>query len=583
MKLSQPSNGVLLLPAVLVVVLTMSARAAADEPAGKFQVHEVSLWIIENSGAPANVRNMFGSPLPSAVNSTRFGQAATVNPGGNIGVFVPAGAVAPAPVRIDRGPAKPEAHNASSNRTAPFGLIAFHGEPAANMDIDLRIKSGSFLAHWPPAESLPNRLRWSGPSPVDLVATVEDAAALMLVDEEHWFTKARQGDALYIRRGARAERFIAYDAELKVPAPIKLDGGPEKFTVANTSNGPVYDVLIARKTPQGLRLAWLDVLPPSTPAKPAKADAAKAPVDLFGDGKGAKAPEAKEAKPVADKPAEQKDKPAEEKDKPAEQKEKPAEQAPAKESAGAAIARRLAAQGFLPKSKVDAALDPAKQQAAAKSAASQPKLTGVEVTLSDPLPPDSDEAKAKTVGSLSERLTRAGLRAHESQLIATHYTPLLFAAEGVVVACRLDAAQFDDHLQLSIFPEPAKVVRVPLVVMNNADPQLGSEVDQLVTQLGDPAYKVREAAQSRLVELGPLAFPALNKALNHQDLEVVIRAEKILLNQNQPAVGRQGVSNSQPAAAAAPAKAGAAPKQILGIPVAAPPAAAPAARPAPAK
>ena len=58
-------------------------------------------------------------------------------------------------------------------------------------------------------------------------------------------------------------------------------------------------------------------------------------------------------------------------------------------------------------------------------------------------------------------------------------------------------------------------------------------MDRLIAQLGDPKYKARETAQKRLAEIGPLAFPALNKALNNSDPEIGLRAERILLNQNQ--------------------------------------------------
>ncbi len=45
-----------------------------------------------------------------------------------------------------------------------------------------------------------------------------------------------------------------------MPAPIRLRGGPEKFTVLNASGGTLRDVMIARLTPEGLRVVWLDEL-----------------------------------------------------------------------------------------------------------------------------------------------------------------------------------------------------------------------------------------------------------------------------------------------------------------------------------
>jgi hypothetical protein len=110
-----------------------------------------------------------------------------------------------------------------------------------------------------------------------------------------------------------------------------------------------------------------------------------------------------------------------------------------------------------------------------------------------------------------------------------------------VVACRLDSAVVDEKVPLSVFPAPSKTVRATLVVLRNADPQLGQEVDKLIAQLGDPKFSVREAAQERIAEMGPLAITSLLKALNDDDPEIAIRCERILLSQ-----GHQ--LNVQPAA-----------------------------------
>ncbi len=551
----------------LAIVLVLAARAAADEPKGEYQVHDLSLWILDSTASLANSRNVYPSAFPATVHSPR-----TVSASGD------------------------------SRRSSPMGLMTFYGRPVANLDVDLRIKSGSFLAHWPTAESLPNRLRWSGGPGVELVDKLEDESELVFVDDEHWFRKAREGQTLYVRRGARAERFLTYDAELNLAAPIKLQGGPDKYTVINLSGATLYDVLISRSTPEGRRVAWIDVLPRPEAAKAAVPAAAAKPADLFGDGgpKPAKPPTgtnaaANDAKPAAPAtglfgvpgkaaPAnEEKPKAAPAKDEkaakpaaglfgvpgkaasaapaaPKKDAQAPADKAAPKEVPGAALAAQLAAKGFLPKGKADAAIAaaagnaPAKAGAPAAVPAAAPPTTGVEVTLSAPLPVGSPEAVAITTGSLSERLARAGLAPNEVELFVGNYAALLFEGEAVVLACRLDQGTIDDKMPLSIFPEPTKVVRVPMVMMRNADPQLGGEVEKLIVQLGDPKFGVREAAQKQLLHLGPLAFPALNKVLNHADLEIAVRAERILLNQNQPALGRQGVATpaAAPAAGAPP-------------------------------
>jgi hypothetical protein len=188
-----------------------------------------------------------------------------------------------------------------------------------------------------------------------------------------------------------------------------------------------------------------------------------------------------------------------------------------------------------------------------------PLTGGVELSLSAPLASDSPQAKAATTDELTSRLTKAGLSPREAQLLVEQYADALFADNALVVFCRLDAAAIEHEMPLSIFPEPKSIVRVPLAVVRNADPQLGDEVRQLIVQLGDEKFTVREAAQRRLQAMGPLAFPELKKAINHADMEIVLRAERILLNQGQTADGRQGATGEKPGAAPAQGAAGAAP------------------------
>jgi hypothetical protein len=72
------------------------------------------------------------------------------------------------------------------------------------------------------------------------------------------------------------------------------------------------------------------------------------------------------------------------------------------------------------------------------------------------------------------------------------------------------------------------------LVIRNIDPGLEGQVAGLIAQLGAEDYPQREAAETRLVELGRLAVPALKQALTSADLEVVYRAERMLLKLNEP-------------------------------------------------
>jgi hypothetical protein len=515
-----------------LLLCIVPARASAEPRQAEFEVRDVSLWIVDSATPTANIRGSFPSALPASVNTSRSLR-----------------------------------HSISQKITGPVGVISFYGRPAGEIDVELRMKSGSFLAHWPPADSAPNRLRWSSsPAPTSLVESLEDRSVLLLVDEDHWFHRARQGDALYVLRGARAERFLAYDAELGMRSPIRLQGGPDKYTVANVSDGPIYDVLIARRTPQGVRVAWLDELPraQTKPAGPTASVAKSPPAGLFGAArKPAAAP-----KPVAA--------PAEGTVAKVQGQNAAAAQAPAAKGAKTkgpaglfgglkkqdqpvpkpAEAAQKPARGLFGTSVVPAApgagnaAGHAPPQVAPAKEAIAPLVGGVELTLSEPLPPGSAEAEAATTRSLSDRLTRRGLTPAQLDVFLAQYGALLFESEDLIVACRLDGGAIDEKIPISVFPVPTKIVRVPLVVVRNADPHIQQEIDALVAGLGDADYARREAAETRLIELGPLAFDALKKGINHADMEIVIRSERILLKQNQQAAGRQGTSNAQPPAAA---------------------------------
>ncbi len=464
------SNRSIILALGLVVLLAFPL--VAEPPAGEFEVHELSLWITDGGGPVSNAKDSFSSPFPSTVTSSR-----------------------------------PTRANAPAAPLGPLGLITFHGRPAASLDIELRIKNGSFIAHWPSGEVAGNRLLWSRASGTALVEQPEGDSSLMWVDAEHWIRKARTGDGLFVRSGTRSERFLAYDAERQQVSPLRLHGGPDKFTVSNQSDSTLFDLFLVQRTPAGVRVAWLDELPTGGPAaapaiaaeKPAEKPAEQQPVD-------AKAPP--EAAPPTEKP-------------------------------------KVGLFGLaIPKS------------ARTNAAVGGPAPTGgVEMVLSAPLPTGSAEAQERTTGELARRLGQLGLTAHEIDLFVSHYATTLFDDESLVVGCRQAPAALDADLTLSVFPVPTKVVRVPLLLARNVDPQLPDQINRLIAQLGDDSFAKREEAEKQLRQFGVRAFPHLQQAIQDSDLEVVVRAERILLNQGQKAAGRLGASEARKTAIPLPAKA----------------------------
>jgi hypothetical protein len=93
---------------------------------------------------------------------------------------------------------------------------------------------------------------------------------------------------------------------------------------------------------------------------------------------------------------------------------------------------------------------------------------------------------------------------------------------------------------------------------------VAEEVQQLVKQLGDDSFRVREAAAKRLAEIGRPAVVALREALRSQDVEVRRRAQRVLesirstlanlvedLKDKDPAVRKEAAEELQARGAAA--------------------------------
>lgn len=495
MKLLERLAFVLCVGGALLSLMWVSAAIQADDDVANYEIHEFSLWGLDPTLEQVNQLQHYPSGLPGVVETERS--------------------------RVNE-----------QKKLTPLGLITFHGEPVKDLEIDLRVQSGRFLGHWPPAESKSGRLRW-----LDL-ATVPEAAKdafMAAVDEKHWFVAGRQLDSLFAQGKSRTERFLVYDCELKYEVPLQLTGGPDTYQVANRGKTPLLDVLIiAPAGDEGVRIGRVDSLAPAKPADSKPADSKPAETDK-NEGFATEAPKSQqpesgppEKKAAEEKPAEEK--PAEEKPADATPANAPAEKVAAKQPAAASQA--AAAPG------APAAAQPA-PAAAAPAATKQPALLpGVDVEMSQPLAKDSDELKA--VGeSLAASLKHVGLTEKETELLLDRGLGKLVETKEMLVLFRLPPDAIEERLPLVAYPAPRKTIRTALVLVRNLDPKIKDEVQKLIAELGAEKYSVREAAEKRLLELGRLAVPALKEAAKpaNKDLEVVFRAERILLAQNEKLEG----------------------------------------------
>ena len=541
--------------ALLGFAAAEKARAADDKPQPPFEAYEWSVWVGSHSQTTLNTTRAYRNAMPGIVGTSR--------------------------------PKVEGKELAAMFSIAPLTVLQFFGEPSRDIDIDLRVKKGKLVAHWPPATERADRLQWFKS---DLVKAPVASAPIGYLPEDHWLQKLRRVEtALYHQRESRTERFLAYDTEIAVPIAVKLRGGPDEYTIQNLTEYPLLDVAIVAPTDGGFRVGWLDELPSAAPEQTA---ARKAEEKDKEDPKKKKKTVDENAKEVFAKEGE-----AAKKEKDNEGvKPLPAEgdasirarvdqvlnrqvtvnvnDAPRKQVldlvAGQARFRYELDEKTIAKADVDlgktmtlkgggiAARDALAEvlgtvglsyrvtedgslfiTTAARLADDANKKGAViegppiKLTLSLPFKANDPSYRELTRDSLARRLSRQGLRDEAVNTLLDQYSDALFAPEGLIVIAHFVRDAIDEAVLLDVFPPPKKLVRVATLVIHGIDPRLQDRAKELVAKLGDELPKAREEAETKLFELGPVAVPVLEDALHDKDLEFVFRAERLLLKFNR--------------------------------------------------
>jgi hypothetical protein len=546
----------------LIVGLSLSPalRAAEDRPQLPVEVYEWSVWV--------------GSPAQTSLNEPRVYRNAMPGPVGTV---------------------RPKVEGPELGRqfpVAPISVMQAFGEPTQDVDFDLRVKKGNVLAHWPQGTERSGGLRWYK---TNLLASPAAGAAAGFIPDDHWFQKLRRCDrTLYIKHETRVERFFAYDIEVAIPIPVKIRGGPDEYTLQNLTNSNLVDVAVIAPVEGGrYRFGWLDELPSGVPKSVADEQAAKdkekKEKEKDKDRPEAKAKAAEGALEAAEAELRPKDKSkSEPKPLPAEADadirarvdqalNRPvtvnAEKVPRRDvlaliGAQARI-RYEVDDPTLAKDKIDLA-QPTTLKAsglaardalaevigtiglsyritedgslfittAARLAAETGKKAVIEgppikLTLSQPLGPSDSSFREVTRDTYSRRLAAKGMRPEVIQAYLEQYAPTLFEPKSLIIVAHLSREAIDEIVLLDVFPTPKKFVRIAAVIAHGVDPRLQDRARLLVKQLGDLGPKVRDDAETQLFELGPVAIPVLEDALREKDVEIVFRAERILLRLNR--------------------------------------------------
>lgn len=518
-------------------------------------VEEWSIWVGSPAQERINDRNAAGNAMPRMVGTARPKQE---NPG-------------PGGLPI-----------------APVSVVRFLGEPIVDFDLELRLSSGTFLSHWPPARERVDSLRWFG---ANLSQNPPADHPLVFLSESHPFRALRElDDSLVIEAEDRAERFLAYDAELTLPIPLTLQDGPDDYTLQNLSPHSLHDLAVIVPTNGGYRIGWLDELPAGQPTEePIKEDAESdsetnaqddsnrdPALDVFDDENGDD-PESRATPPPPPVPAEadatvrarteqllnrsvsldgstrpvadvlqlirtQTGLQTVRDDRTLADAEIDLDSTPADLAAGSRPARDVLAEmlgkaGLSYRITEDGTLflsTSERLEAASDARPAQVKGPPVTLTLSDVFPASDPGYADVSDREFLRRLVSQGIREDRARATLDELGAHLFRPDRLIVLAHLDRATIDELVPLDVFPPVNRTVRVATVILSGIDPSLSDQAEQLVTQLGDPSARVRETAERDLQNLGPVAIPALNSALDHQDLEIVYRAERILRQLDQP-------------------------------------------------
>ncbi len=548
--------------AVFNLSLAPGLQGAEDRPQPPIEVYEWSVWV--------------GSQAQPSLNAPRVYRNAMPGPVGTI---------------------RPKLEGVELDRQfpiAPISVVQAFGEPTQDVDVDLRVKKGTVLAHWPRGTERSDGLRWFK---TNLLAAPPAGIAPGYIPEDHWFQKLRRADpALYFHHETRVERFLAYDPELTVPIPVKLRGGPHEYTLQNLTGHPLLDVaVIAPDEDGGYRIGWLDSLPTGVPKDAKEKEKEKEKDNEKEKNKDNPELKAKAAEAVL-QAGEAELKPKEKDNDKAKGEPKPmpaegdanirarvdqalnrpvtveADMVPRKEVlalvAGQARLRYEVDDPTLAKADVDlgrpmtlkagrlAARDALAEvlgtiglsyriaedgslfiTTGARLAAETGKKTVIEgppvkLTLSQPIRPSDPSFRELTRDAYARRLAAQGMRAEVIRTYLDQYGPVLFEPKALIVAAHFSREAIDEISLLDVFPSPKAFVRTAVVVAHGIDPRLQDRARVLVKQLGDAAPKAREEAETRLFELGPVAVPVLEDALRERDVEIVFRAERILLRLN---------------------------------------------------
>lgn len=138
------------------------------------------------------------------------------------------------------------------------------------------------------------------------------------------------------------------------------------------------------------------------------------------------------------------------------------------------------------------------------------------------------DTRDKVFNGRREQLIARGHAVAEADHAVAALKALAWQDRFLTVVYTLDGDELSRMLPLTVTPKPGSVLRTALVIVRNADPAVAGELDSLIAQLGAPEWEKRAEATRQLATLGGLARAKLQEATKHKDVEIALRAERLL-------------------------------------------------------
>lgn len=368
---------------------------------------------------------------------------------------------------------RPAPAKPSDGKPQPVGVLTFEGTPTENVDLLLEYDgSARMLARWPHVEQRSTRTLWRK---IDLVNS--KAAPTSPFPANSWLNPLRSADRLSLSIDQKFEKFVLYDMTLRAPNSVELEAAETGYKARNGGTSAIHDVTVYRPTGDGkYRAAYIPLI--SGVAKPAVApDAAKPPM------------------PVAE-PA-------------------------AKPAPGLAVAALQAIVGTPPPA--PAAPNPA------PAAAPAPTTPQHDINWAG-----EAQTPEELVAAWEPLLAAQGLGSAEIAHVQSILKAYSFDKDSARVVFRIDPATVETLAPLEVSPQPDKIQRVWLVILDGADPEIKTRISKLIAALGENSYEKRMEAKAELLKLGPTAVPQLGAEKNNKDPEIAFRIEEILEEVQNP-------------------------------------------------